>query len=129
MAEVLVGAFVLLRLIGPRARIDRVEEVGGLFAALALATAISATVGLVSMLAGGVISASEAPTFWRTWWLGDVAGGLVVVPLVLAWAVDPGGAWRRMRTLEGALLIATVATLGVLAVSTSEPVTYVASRR
>ena len=125
MAEVVVGALLLRRLIGPRAAIDRAEQVGGLFAALAVATAISATVGMVSMLAGGVITAGEAPTFWRTWWLGDVAGALVVVPLVLAWAGDPGGAWRRLRTAEGALLIATVATLGALAVSTSEPVTYV----
>jgi signal transduction histidine kinase len=125
MAEVVVGALLLRRLVGLRAAIDRVEQVGGLFAALAVATVISATVGMVSMLAGGVISASEAPTFWRTWWLGDVAGALVVVPLVLAWAGDPGGAWRRLRTGEGAVLIAAVATLGALAVSTSEPVTYV----
>jgi signal transduction histidine kinase len=125
MAEVVVGAVLLQRLLGPRAAVDRAEQVGGLFAALAAATAISATVGMASMLAGGVISWSEAPTFWRTWWLGDVAGGLVVVPLVLAWAVDPGGAWRRLRTGEGALLIAVVATLGALAVSTSEPVTSV----
>ena len=125
MAEVVVGALLLRRLIGPRAAVDRAEQVGGLFAALAAATAISATVGMVSMLAGGVITAGEAATFWRTWWLGDVAGALVVVPLMLAWAGDPGGAWRRLRTAEGALLIATVATLGALAVSTSEPVTYV----
>jgi signal transduction histidine kinase len=125
MAEVVVGALLLRRLIGPRAAMDRVEQLGGLFAALAVATAISATVGMVSMLAGAVITAGEAPTFWRTWWLGDVAGALVVVPLMLAWASDPGGAWRRLRTAEGVVLIATVATLGVLAVSTSEPVTYV----
>jgi signal transduction histidine kinase len=125
MAEVIVGALLLRRLIGPRAKMDRAEEVGGLFAALAAATAISATVGMASMLAGGVISWSEAPTFFRTWWLGDVAGALVVVPLLLAWASDPGRAWRRLRTVEGALLIATVAALGALAVSTSEPVTYV----
>jgi signal transduction histidine kinase len=124
MAEVVVGALLLRRLIGPRAAIDRAEQVGGLFAALAAATAISATVGMVSMLAGGVITAGEAPKFWRTWWLGDVAGALVVVPLILAWAGDPGGAWRRLRTAEGILLIATVAALGALAVSTSEPVTY-----
>lgn len=125
MTEVVVGALLLLRLIGPRAAVDRAEQVGGLFAALAIATAISATVGMVSMLAGGVIGAGEAPTFWRTWWLGDVAGALVVVPLMLAWASDPGGAWRRLRSAEGAVLIATVAAFGALAVSTSEPVTYV----
>lgn len=125
MAEVVLGALLLRRLIGPRAAVDRAEQVVGLFAAVAVATAISATVGMVSMLAGGVISAAQAPTFWRTWWLGDGSGCLVVVPWVLAWAADPVGAWRRLRTIEGALLIVVVATLGALAVSTSEPVTYV----
>ena len=43
---------------------------------------------------------------------------------MLAWAPDPAAAWRRMRTWEGALVIATVAVLGVIAVSTDEPVTY-----
>ena len=80
MAEIVVGAMLLRRLIGPRAALDRVEQVGGMLVALGTATAISATVGTVSMLAGGVIEGSEALTFWRTWWLGDTSGGLVVLP-------------------------------------------------
>jgi signal transduction histidine kinase len=124
MAEIIVGAVLLRRLIGPRASLDRVEQVGGMLLALAIASAISATVGTVSMLAGGVIEDSEIQRFWRTWWLGDTSGGLVVLPLMLAWARDPAAAWRRMRTWEGGLLIATVAVLGVFAVSTDEPVTY-----
>jgi integral membrane sensor domain MASE1 len=55
MAEIVVGAVLLRRLIGPRASLDRVEQVGGMLLALGLATAISASVGTVSMLAGGVI--------------------------------------------------------------------------
>ena len=43
---------------------------------------------------------------------------------MLAWAPDPLAAWRRIRTWEGALLIAAVTVLGVIAVSTDEPVTY-----
>jgi signal transduction histidine kinase len=124
MAEIVVGALLLRRLIGPRAKLDRVEQVGGMLGALTAATAISATVGTVSMLAGGVIESSEGLTFWRTWWLGDLSGGLVVLPLMLAWAPDPVAAWRRLRTPEGALLITTVAALGAFAVSTDEPVTY-----
>jgi signal transduction histidine kinase len=124
MAEIIVGAVLLRRLIGPRASLDRVEQVGGMLMALAIATAISATAGTISMLAGGVIDHSNALTFWRTWWLGDTSGGLVVLPLVLVWAPDPGAAWRRMRTWEGGLLIATVVVLGVIAISTDEPVTY-----
>jgi signal transduction histidine kinase len=124
MAEIIVGALLLRRLIGTRAALDRVEQVGGMILALAIATLISATVGTVSMLAGGVIDHSEITTFWRTWWLGDTSGGLVVLPLLLAWAPSPVAAWRRVATWEGALLVTTVSVLGVLAVSTDEPVTY-----
>jgi signal transduction histidine kinase len=124
MAEIIVGAILLRRLIGPRAGLDRLEQVGGMLAALAIATAISATVGTVSMLAGGVIDSSEIQKFWRTWWLGDTSGGLVVLPLMMVWAPDPAAAWRRIRTWEGALLITAVAILGAFAVSTDEPVTY-----
>jgi len=76
------------------------------------------------MLAGDVIDSSEALRFWRTWWLGDMSGGLVVLPLMLAWAADPLAAWRRVRTWEGALVLTSVAALGAIAVSTDEPVTY-----
>jgi signal transduction histidine kinase len=125
MAEIVVGAVLLRRLVGPGATLDRAERVGALLVALGIATAVSATVGTVSMLAGGVIEDSEAPTFWRTWWLGDTAGALVVVPLVLAWVPEPAAAWRRIRTWQGALMIAAVAGLGVLAFSSDGPVSYV----
>jgi signal transduction histidine kinase len=124
MAEIIVGAWLLRRLIGRRASLDRVEQVGAMLVALATATAISASVGTVSMLAGGVIDKSEAFTFWRTWWLGDSSGALVVLPLMIVWARDPIAAWRRIRTWEGVLLLTTVTVLGVIAVSTDEPVTY-----
>jgi len=124
MLEVVVGALLLRRLIGPGAKLDRSDQVGGMMLALGAATAISATIGTVSMLAGGVIGADETSTFWRTWWLGDTSGGLVVLPLLLVWATDPAAAWRRIRTWEGALAIGVVAAVGVLAISTDEPVTY-----
>src|SRR5206468_614243 len=52
MAEVIVGAWLLRRLIGPRAALDRASQVSGLILAVGGATAISATVGTISMLAG-----------------------------------------------------------------------------
>jgi signal transduction histidine kinase len=124
MAEIVVGALLLRRLVGPNAAMDRVEQVGGMLVALGVATAISATAGTVSMVTGGVVGGSDATEFWRTWWLGDTSGGLVVLPLMLAWAQDPRGAWRRIRTWEGAAVIAAVTALGVVAVSTEEPITY-----
>jgi signal transduction histidine kinase len=125
MVEVIVGAVLLRRLIGPRATFGRSEHVSGMILAVGIATAISATVGTLSMLAGGVITGPEVPKFWRTWWLGDTAGGLVVVPLIIVWVSRPAEAWRRIRTWEGALLIATVTALASVAMSINGPVTYV----
>jgi signal transduction histidine kinase len=124
MAEIVVGALLLRRLIGRRAGLDRAEHVGGMLAALGIATAISATFGTTSMLLGDVIEESEAPTFWRTWWLGDTAGALVVLPLALAWVPNPAAAWRRIRTWQGALMIAAVAGLSALAFSIEGPLAY-----
>jgi signal transduction histidine kinase len=124
MAEVVVAALLLRRLIGPNAAIDRVEQVGGMLVALGVATAIGATTGAVSMVAGGVVDESGAAELWRTWWLGDTSGGLVVLPLMLAWAHDPVAAWRRVRTPEGAAVMAGVTALSVVAFSTGEPIRY-----
>ena len=124
MAEIIVGAVLLRRLIGPRTAMDRAEQVGGMLVALGIATAISATFGTASMLAGGVIGESELAKFWRTWWLGDTAGALVVLPFLLAWVPQPAKAWRCIRTWQGALMIAAVAGLGVLEFSVKGPVAF-----
>jgi signal transduction histidine kinase len=124
MAEIIVGALLLRRVIGPNAAMDRVEQVGGMLVALGVATAISATVGTVSMVAGGVVNGSDATEFWRTWWLGDTSGGLVVLPLMLAWARHPIGVGRRLRTWEGAAMVGAVTALSIIAPSTEEPIRY-----
>jgi signal transduction histidine kinase len=124
MAEIVVGALLLGRLIGRNAALDRVEQVGGMLVAVGVATAISATAGTVSMVAGGVVDGSDVTKFWRTWWLGDTSGGLVVLPLMLASAQHPIAVWRRVRTWEGAAVLASVTALSVVAFTAHEPIRY-----
>jgi signal transduction histidine kinase len=124
MAEIIAGAVLLRALIGPNAAMDRVEQVGRMLVAVGAATTISATVGTISMLAGGVVETHEAPEFWRTWWLADTSGGLVVLPLLLTWAPDPRRALRRIATWEGAAVVAAVTALTLVAVSSQEPIKY-----
>jgi signal transduction histidine kinase len=125
MAEIVVGAALMRRLIGRRAGLDRVEQVIGMFAALALGTAISAAAGTLSMLGTGVISLSQSPTFLRTWWLGDLSGALVVVPFMVVWARAPLGTLRRICTWEGGLLLGAVVAVAAVAASTSVTILYV----
>jgi integral membrane sensor domain MASE1 len=62
MVEILLGAMLLRRLCGPRATLERVDEVAGLFATAILAAAVSATFGTAAMPtpAGGQIAETEA---------------------------------------------------------------------
>jgi signal transduction histidine kinase len=125
MAEILIGALLLRRLCGPRAALDRVDQVAAVFAVAALAAAISASTGTISMLAGGVIESRDTLSFWRTWMLGDSSGVLIVVAVALAWSHAPRAAWRQLRTLNGVLMVGTVVVLGVVSVTVEDPVTYV----
>jgi signal transduction histidine kinase len=124
MIEIVGGAWLLRMLIGPGARLDRVRQISGVFAAGAVATAASATIGTVSLLAGGVIAASEVPTFWRTWWLGDLSGVLVILPLIVVWIRSTAADRRRLFTWSGAAAMSSVLLLTVAAVSTTATVTY-----
>ena len=124
MAGIVVAVVVLRRLVGPRAAMDRPEQVGALLVAVALGAAISATVAMVAVWGGDLIEASEMSVFWRSWWLGDVAGGLVVIPLALAWARRSDRTWRVQDSWRGALVIAAVVALSVVAVSAEQPLTY-----
>jgi signal transduction histidine kinase len=124
MARALVAVVVLRRLVGPRAAMDRLEQVGAVLVAVAGGALISATVAMLALRAGGVIEASEMGVLWRSWWLGDLSGGLVIVPLALAWARPLAPHWRGRGALEGALMIAAVVALSVSAVSADQPLTY-----
>jgi signal transduction histidine kinase len=119
-----VAAAALLRRLVPRG--EALGTVGGLsrmFAVIVAATLVSATIGTCSLLLGDVVSGDELPTVWRTWWLGDASGALIVVPLALAWAVRPS-AWRPARIAEAAVVLVAVAGASVVALDQGPALTY-----
>ncbi|MBV9001233.1 MAG: MASE1 domain-containing protein, partial [Solirubrobacterales bacterium] len=120
--EVLVIAVLLRRLLGSAATVDRLDRVPRMLLAIAVGTAVSALVGNLSLLAGGVIGWRTVPTTFRTWWLGDSCGALVLLPLILAWARPPDPAWRR--SWEVVALICVVLGVSALASSGHQPLTY-----
>ena len=81
--EALVGAY-LLGQVGFRPSFERLRDVLTLVGLAALlSTMVSATIGVTSLLAGNEIDGGDFGTVWRTWWLGDAGGDLVVAPLIL----------------------------------------------
>jgi signal transduction histidine kinase len=124
VARAVVAVVIIQRLVGRRAAMDRLVQVGAVVVAVAVGEALAATVAILARWAGGVLAVSEMGVFWRSWWLGGVAGGLVVVPLALAWAHPRPSVWRGRRAGEWALMLAAVAGLTVIALSAQQPLTY-----
>src|SRR4051812_33792361 len=93
LLEVLVAVVLIRRLIGPASPLGSVPALARMLVALVAGAVVSATVGTVSLRLGGVINADAWAHIWRTWWLGDFSGALIVVPLAVAWfrADDHGG--------------------------------------
>ena len=109
--EVLIGAYLLRRLVGDRPRLERVREVFVLVGCAIVATPVSALFGTTSLRLGDVISSSEFGEVWRTWWLSDLSGVLVVTPLILAWASRGLAGFTRRDVLEGAALLTVLVLL------------------
>jgi len=112
--EALLGAAFLKRVVRFRPALDRLRDVAALVGAAVLSTLVSATVGVTSGRLGGVIAPAVYSEAWRTWWLGDMNGDLVVAALLLTWSTRPKTLLSSRLLLECAGLLLTVVTLGLL---------------
>jgi signal transduction histidine kinase len=130
LAEALVATILLRCLIGRRAQLDRLEQIGWMLVAIAPATAISAVVGSLMLLIDGVIDGSQVGSVLRTIWIGDSAGALVVLPFIIVWAPLVIAARRRAanwpvaRILEALAMVAAVLGLSAIVLTSPRPVSY-----
>ncbi len=87
--EAVCGATLLLR-VGFDPSMRRLRDVLGLVFLAALgSTLLSASIGVISLLGGGLVDVTELGRTWLTWWLGDVGGNLIVAPFLMVWMARP----------------------------------------
>jgi diguanylate cyclase (GGDEF)-like protein len=112
--EALVGAWLVARFAHGRNCLKQVRSVFGfVFLAALASTTVSATIGVTSLVAGGVAAWENAGTIWFTWWVGDAVGALLVAPLLLAWHASPRVRWTWRRAPEGILLLLALLLFGL----------------
>ena len=80
-----------------------------LLAAL-VSTAVSATIGVGSLVLGGHAPWSQYGSIWLTWWLGDATGDLLVAPLLVIWLTQPRPNLKPGRIVEAAALLLALVT-------------------
>ena len=82
----LAGARLVERFLGGLRVFERASDAFRFLVMAAVpSAALSATIGVTALVATGYAPWSGYWAIWATWWLGDVAGDVVVVPAVLLW--------------------------------------------
>jgi PAS domain S-box-containing protein len=111
--EALLGLWLVKRWAGGREVFLRARSFFA-FAVLAgaVATAVSATLGVTSLALAGLAHWPRFGEIWLTWWLGDMAGALVVTPVLFLWAADRTRRLTRPGAIELALVLVSVALVG-----------------
>src|SRR5438094_6339599 len=119
--EAVSAVWLLRRVADFRPSLDRFRDVVALVTLGALAsTTVSATIGIASLWASGVVGRDALSHLWFVWWSGDALGDVLVAPLLLTWAraTRPAGRWPEAAALVVLLVLLTVLLL-------RSPITYV----
>jgi two-component system cell cycle sensor histidine kinase/response regulator CckA len=108
--EALLGVALLHRA-GFHRSLDRLQDVLGLTLSALVSPVSSATIGVASLLLGGVIASPAAGSTWLVWWSGDVMGALVVTPVLLIWYSGLPSDLSAPRAAEAGLLLVALAAI------------------
>jgi integral membrane sensor domain MASE1 len=121
--EAVVGAALLER-VGFRPSLRRLRDIFALVVLAGfLSTALSATIGVASLSVGDSLSHGAVST-WRVWWLGDMAGDVLVAStifvLVTHWPYRdlPG------TLVEGLVLALALVGVGLVVFTHDSPAAY-----
>lgn len=80
-------------------------------------TVVSATIGVSSLTLAGYAEVSSFISVWLTWWLGNLAGALVVAPVVVLWAKSEAASFTPPQITRTGLTYLAAVAVGVMAFS------------
>ncbi|MCU6499214.1 CHASE domain-containing protein [Rugamonas sp. A1-17] len=106
--EALTGAWLMRRHTDTSRPLRQLQDVYKFAIIALLVCLISAGAGSATLVLGGLVPAGAFGTVALTWWVGDVAGILLVAPAMLAWRRRR---WRWPAMLEALLSLLLLAAL------------------
>ncbi len=114
--EALIGAWLVNRWCSGRACFATPVGVARFSLIGVVPTALCATIGVGSLALAGFAEWSKFGSIWLTWWLGDLAGALVIAPVIIFWA-EGRASFRRQEFFDSLVLFAGTCAIGVIAFS------------
>ncbi len=109
--EHILGLFVLRRLVGSRNPLERASDVFWFVLAAGVGCLIASTNGATNLWMWKIIPGSIYGQVWLAWWLGDVAGILILAPVIFTLFQQSEFGWRGMRVLEAIALFVLLAAV------------------
>ena len=115
--QALLGTVLLERQVGVRRLFDQGTAILAFAVIEALSCLLAATWGVTTLYLAGMMDWSGYFASWRTWWLGDLIGVLMVTPVLVAWHLSPQARYEPVRWAGAALplVVLLAITLGVFA--------------
>jgi len=113
--EALVGAALVERVADAHLVFKRADQVFRFIAIAAfVATPLSATLGALAQTVMGFAPWDDFVFLLMTGWLSHLCGILVVTSFIILWATKPIARVKWLQLLEGAVLLAMIAAVGLL---------------
>lgn len=102
----LAGTYLIKRFVGfPNPLVEDKSIVLFMLLGGPLSCLLPPTIAMIAMSLDGIISASEIPVNWISWWVGDTMGVLVFTPLTLIIFAQPKHIWRKRLASVGIPLV------------------------
>jgi diguanylate cyclase (GGDEF)-like protein len=114
--EALAAAYLINRFANGRNAVDSTKNIFkfAIFAGVVSST-VGATIGVASLVLGGLASSAYSGPIWLTWWMSDGLGAILAAPFItLLWASQSGEHWNWTRFLEAVGVIASVVAVGLI---------------
>ena len=114
-AQAAFGAWLVRRWVGAPLGLNHSGEIGRFMAAAAASSTVAATIATAALALAGVFAGlprADIAGAWSARWLGDLAGLLVITPVVLTLIGRPRADWAPRRLAVGGTLALVAATLG-----------------
>ena len=109
--EAALAWFIIRRFVPGNAFDSRVRDVLVFAVAVPVGCLVSSTVGVASLVAGSFLPTHLMSAVWFTWWLGDMAGMLIITPFAVGWAVRrPWPAFSQVAKASGMLVLLAALT-------------------
>ena len=124
--EALLGAYLIGRWSDGQGTFQSPAGVARFALLSFLPTALCATIGVTSLAIGGHADPAPVGSIWLTWWLGDLAGALLVTPVIVLWASADVGRLDRRKAFESIVIFCVACAIGLIAFS---PIFETAERR